>query len=107
MLNRLSDLGIVKRVRHGTWRLTDEDHDFLAELWGANLVEKRQKARHELDKVGYGIYRLNRLEHQLGERLTHLSVLDSNTVVNLDTGETITIDDLWKDPQRARSGADQ
>jgi len=107
VLNRLETLGLTSRVRHGTWRLTEEDHDFLAELWGANLVEKRQKARHELDKVGYGLYRLNRLARQLGECLAHLSVLDSDTVVNIDTGETVAIDDLWKEPQRARRGTEQ
>ena len=57
---------------------------------------------HELDKVGYGLYQLNRLARQLGECLAHLSVLDSDTVVNIDTGETVAIDDLWKEPQRDR-----
>ena len=105
VLNRLETLGLTSRVRHGTWRLTDEDHDFLAELWGANFAEKRQKIRHELDKIAYGTYRLSCLERRLEVRLAHLSIQDSNTVVNGTTGETLTIDDLWADPQRAPEDA--
>ena len=98
-MNRLQVLGVVEKVRHGTWRLTGEDLDFLAEHWGADLVEKQQAMRHELDRATYGQYRLSRLA-QLAppDSLLHLQALDSVNACDWLTGETVSIGDLWADP---------
>ena len=108
VLNRLQVLGVVEKVRHGTWRLTGEDLDFLAEHWGADLVEKQQAMRHELDRATYGQYRLSRLA-QLAppDSLLHLQALDSVNACDWLTGETVSIGDLWADPTLILKGVEQ
>jgi hypothetical protein len=99
VLNRLQAHGVVEKVRHGTWRLTGEDLDFLAEHWGADLVAKRQAMRHELDRAAFGQYRLSRLAQLLPpDSLLHLQALDSVNACDRLTGEIVSIDDLWADP---------
>jgi hypothetical protein len=95
VLNRLQQLGVVDKARHGHWRLTDTDLDLLAEQWGADRVAKERHARHTTEQVLYGRYRLDRLAHRRPELpLQHLEVLDSNTVCDWNTGEMATINDL-------------
>lgn len=103
VLNRLQDLDVVEKVRHGTWRLTGEDLDFLAEHCGADRVEKQQAMRHELDRVAFGQYRLSRLAERLpNDTLLHLEALDSANACNWLTGEVVAIDDLWANPAQIR-----
>ena len=96
VLNRLQGLGVVERVQHGVWQLTGTDSEYLAEETGAMQKIKARHALHGVERVLYGKYQLARLKQLTPEgSLDRYEVFDSLTVCDWETGELISICDLW------------
>ncbi len=108
VLNRLSDLGVVEKVRHGVWRLTGADVDLLAEQWGADVVLKNRRRRMEMEQIAYGQLQLARLvESGLITDASDLVVRNSWSATDSWTGEVVRFDDLRRGAQQGGRGGVQ